>query len=293
MKTATDLWFEAAGSYELLSRERTMELLKDVKAWQAGGPEEPARRALDLLMKHNLRVVPHFMKRFYPQIASRDPRFLDMLQEGCFGIRQAAIRFSFERNTQFSTVMGVWVRKYLSDYVRSHSRTIRISTECLEVVSASLKATDRFMSAHGRAPSIAELAKKLDKKESLIRRAMDVYQSTSTRSLSARASKDDEGGTLEDLTPDNRTSCNPDFFERAEKAASVLEQVFEKAGLNETERALVTARDLMSPAVGFKTIEKELGSGRDLRTTYAKAIRRCQEAAQALNLASTGILSHA
>jgi RNA polymerase primary sigma factor len=80
------------------------------------------RRAVDELVRHNLKLVVKIANRFIGQGVPID----DLIQEGNLGLIAAAERFTADRDTRFSTYASLWIRKHCNEAVATVGKIVRI-----------------------------------------------------------------------------------------------------------------------------------------------------------------------
>lgn len=105
-------WLNNAGRYPLLATDEVFRLSKNI---QEHGPESQiGKKALDKLVRHNLRLVPVVTKKVIntrKDFKFGDNNTLDLLQAGTFGLHRAALRFDYARGYKFSTYAYMWIRQ--------------------------------------------------------------------------------------------------------------------------------------------------------------------------------------
>ena len=146
-----------------LKAEESQELLKEA----AKGDKTARQRLID----GNLRLVLSVVQRF----SNRNENADDLFQVGCIGLIKALDNFDVSQNVRFSTyavpmIIGE-IRRYLRD-----NNPIRVSRSLRDAAYKALQARDRLVSALGREPTVAEIAKELDLPESDVVFAMEAIQ---------------------------------------------------------------------------------------------------------------------
>lgn len=109
--------------------------------------------ALDTLVEQNMGLVRSVARRFL----DRGTEYEDLVQIGSVGLMRAARSFDFSYNTMFSTyavplIVGE-IRRYLRD-----DGIIKVSRSIKSQGAAIMRAKERFLSEHGREPTLSELS---------------------------------------------------------------------------------------------------------------------------------------
>ena len=148
---------------KVLKSDETQALLLRAKAGDAQAREE--------LISGNLRLVLSVVQRF----ANRGESMDDLFQVGCIGLMKALDNFDVSQNVRFSTyavpmIIGE-IRRYLRD-----NNAIRVSRSMRDMAYKSLQARERLQAAHGREPSIAEIAREMGVAEEDVVFALEAIQ---------------------------------------------------------------------------------------------------------------------
>lgn len=137
---------------KLLAAEEEIELGRIIK--KGGANAEIAKRKL---VQSNLRLVISIAKKY----AGQGVQFMDLVQEGSFGLIKAAERYDYRQGFKFSTYATWWIRQTIIRSIANTARTIRIPVHMTDKIrhlkSLKLKLTLDL----GREPSNEELAKNL------------------------------------------------------------------------------------------------------------------------------------
>ena len=146
---------------------------------------EGDRQAREALVKENLPLVRHLVKRFQ----DRGREYDDLFQYGCLGLLKAIDRFDPAFGTAFSTyavpvILGE-IRRFLRDDGSIHvARSIKENARRVE------EARQGMLQASGREPTVDELCEALDLEREDILLALNARQSV--RSLDASIDADGE-----------------------------------------------------------------------------------------------------
>jgi RNA polymerase primary sigma factor len=121
------------------------------------GSTQQAEIAKNKLVQANLRLVVSIAKKYVGQ----GVLFMDLVQEGSFGLIKAAERFDYKRGFKFSTYATWWIRQTIIRSIANSSRTIRIPVHMSDKIRLLKKAHTEIARETGREPSIQELGNKL------------------------------------------------------------------------------------------------------------------------------------
>lgn len=137
---------------KLLAPEEEIELGRIIKK---GGPHaEAAKRKL---VQANLRLVISIAKKYVGQ----GVLFMDLVQEGSFGLIKAAERYDYRQGFKFSTYATWWIRQTIIRSIANTARTIRIPVHMTDKIRHLKHLKLKLTLDLGKEPSNEELAKHL------------------------------------------------------------------------------------------------------------------------------------
>ena len=142
------LFLNEAGRYPLLTAPQEVELAKRI--------EQGDKRAKDLLVSSNLRLVVSIAKRYQ----GHGLTLLDLIQEGIIGLIRAAEKFDWRKGFKFSTYATWWIRQAVQRGVANKARTIRIPVHIVEREQRISRAERELIASLERPPTDQELAAK-------------------------------------------------------------------------------------------------------------------------------------
>ena len=177
---------------EIMETEKSTGNLTLIKEAQAGD-----RKAMEKLITQNMGLVKTIARRFI----GRGAEYEDLVQIGTMGMLKAAKSFDTEFGTVFSTyavplIIGE-IRRYLRD-----DGIIKVSRDLRKKGMLIMKAKEDFSKKYGREPKLSELAQACEMSAEEIAYALDAV--CPVYSLQDTIGSDEDGATLETVTPENR-----------------------------------------------------------------------------------------
>ncbi len=161
---------------KMVTAEEEVELAQRIKSGD--------RRALDLLVRANLRFVVSVAKQYQNQGLSLQ----DLINEGNVGLIKAAQRFDETRGFKFISYAVWWIRQSILQAVAEQSRIIRLPMNQMGALSKIKKTLARLEQELERRPSIKELSEAVDLPESKV----EALISMGARQISTDAPLDDD-----------------------------------------------------------------------------------------------------
>ena len=167
LETTTDalqLFLREIGRHPLLTAADEVELSKRIER----GDMEAKRRMIEC----NLRLVVSIAKNYRNQGLP----FLDLIQEGMFGLIRAVEKFEWQRGLKFSTYATWWIRQAVARAIADKARTIRVPVHVVERMQKMQRA-ERYLFTHlGREPSLEEIAEELEMTTAEVREILRMSQ---------------------------------------------------------------------------------------------------------------------
>lgn len=152
--------------------------------------------AREQLIETNIRLVIT-IANYYKNISNIE--FIDLIQEGVFGIDKAIDRFDVKSGNKFSTYATWWIRDSITRYITNNSRTIRIPSRKVEMNTKYLRIKEELLKKTGVEPSNEEVAEKMKVNVEDIELILEITQPIA--SLDKKLEYDDGTGhtTLSDI----------------------------------------------------------------------------------------------
>lgn len=142
--------------FPLLSIEEEKKLLLEYS--------KGSKEAFDTLIMSNMRLVASIAKRH----SNRGLDFLDLVQEGSFGLMKAIERFDISRGLKFSTYATWWIKQAITRAICDKSRAVRLPTYMYERIYKVEVAKENFQNEYGRTPTVKELSNILNLSENVV-----------------------------------------------------------------------------------------------------------------------------
>ena len=263
------MYLKDIGKVPLLTSEEEMRLGKLVT--------EGDETAKDKLCEANLRLVVSIAKKY----GGRGMMFLDLIQEGNFGLVKAVEKFDYSKGFRFSTYATWWIRQAITRAIADQARTIRIPVHMVETINRQIRVARQLTVALGREPSTAEIAKEMGLSESKVRDIQRISQDTISLETPVGEEEDSSLGTF---LKDNNT-ITP---EESATVSMLKEQLLGVLGtLTPREQKVVMMRYGLEDghAKTLEEVGKEFNVTRErIRQIEAKALKKLRHPSRSKKL---------
>ena len=140
------LFLTEVGRHRLLTAAEEVKLAKQV--------ERGDLEAKERMVNANLRLVVSIAKRY----RGNGVPFMDLIQDGVFGLTRAVEKFDYRKGFKFSTYATWWIRQAVQRSISGQARTIRVPTHVHERRQTLKRHSRRLEVELGRVPTNEELA---------------------------------------------------------------------------------------------------------------------------------------
>jgi len=144
------MYLNEIGRVKLLTAQEEVDLAKRI--------EKGDLSAKQRLAECNLRLVVSIAKRYI----GRGLPFLDLMQEGNFGLLRAVEKFDYRKGFKFSTYATWWIRQAITRAIADQARTIRIPVHMVETINKLRYVQRHLQQELGREPLSEEIAVEMD-----------------------------------------------------------------------------------------------------------------------------------
>lgn len=148
------------------------------------------RRLRNRLVERHMGLAAHVARRF----GRRGPSDDDLRQVAFLALVKAVDRFDPAREVAFSTFAGRTIEGEIKRHFRDHTWSIRVPRSAKELHLQIRRATDELTQQLGRAPTVPELAERVDVSTDDVVEGIAAGAAYSTASLDAPAPSQDDGG---------------------------------------------------------------------------------------------------
>jgi RNA polymerase primary sigma factor len=264
------------GRYPLLTAAEEVELAKRI--------ERGDLQAKERMINSNLRLVVHNARRY----TGHDVPLGDLVQEGVIGLNRAAEKFDWRKGFKFSTYATWWIRQACQRAIANQSKTIRIPVHVDERRNKLARVRQRFETAHGRAPTLEELAEAGGMSPQHAQEALDAVEA----SVSLNTPVGDGDGELGELFADPE-SVDPEAAADDSLRGRAVRQALAK--LPERERRIIEMRfGFDGEATTLEAIGRELGITRErVRQLEREAFEHLASELENVGAADAGELAQA
>ncbi len=158
VKSGESLFLSEISKFPLLSKEEEIELGKKIQAGLKENASEEEKKegkeAQDAMVNSNIRLIMNVAKDY----SRMGVPFLDLVQEGYFGLQRAVEKFDPTRGNRFSTYAYPWIKQAMQKLVNEQGRGIKISRHTITNIAKVRKTVAELSLDLGRQPTPSEIA---------------------------------------------------------------------------------------------------------------------------------------
>ncbi|MBT1576802.1 RNA polymerase sigma factor RpoD ['Elaeagnus angustifolia' witches'-broom phytoplasma] len=260
-----------------LAKHKTKEIeLSEEQLQEAHDQIEQARRAKDILVESNYRLVVSIAKRYI----GRGILFLDLIQEGNMGLMRAVDKFDYQKGFKFSTYATWWIRQAITRAIADQARTIRIPVHIVETINKMALCTRKLTQKLKKKPTVEELADKMNISAEKIRSIQYIEKKPISLEAPARENEEDETSLGDFISDPNILS--PHEYMMKEVTQKLLDEVLENTLTDREEKVLKMRYGLLDGKTHtLEEVGTLFGVTRErIRQIESKALRRLRTPAK-------------
>lgn len=271
---ATSLYLKEIGRSPLLSADE--EVFFSIKLQQ--GDEDARHR----MIESNLRLVVKIARCYL----NRGLDFLDLIEEGNFGLMRAVEKFDPHRGFRFSTYATWWIRQTIERALMNQTRTIRLPVHVVKELNIYRRVSRKLAQKLDHTPTFQEIAHEVDKPADTVNRVLELNDSVCSLDIPVG----DNEKSFVDTIPD-RKSNSPERVTGDDNLMDKLNDWLEE--LPEKQREVVVRRFglLNHKQETLDQVGREVGLTRErVRQIQIDALRRLNDMLKKKNGLSSDIV---
>ncbi|ENY68756.1 RNA polymerase sigma factor [Metamycoplasma auris 15026] len=264
------------GKYgKLLTAKEEKELAEKMENAKQAGNMYKFKKARDLLVKRNLRLVINNAKKY----KNRGLSFIDLISEGNAGIMKAVSKYDYKTGFKFSTYATWWIRQAITRAVADQARTVRVPVHMVETINKVLKIERELQQELDYPPTDEEIAKKFggDFTAEKVRYIRKI--NINPISLDKNIGKE-ENSSFSDFVKDESVTSPTNYTSQQELSVILNEMI--NSLPDESDRLLIRKRYGVSDINGISyrphsldELSKELGISKEkVRQIETKVLRK-------------------
>jgi RNA polymerase nonessential primary-like sigma factor len=188
----TQLYLREIGFSPLLTAAEEIQL---AKATQQGDI-----KARNRLIESNLRLVVKIARHYL----TSSLEFLDLIEEGNFGLMRAIEKFDPDLGYRFSTYATWWIHQFIERAVTNQGRSVRLPAHVAAQLNTYKRAARELSKKNtGHEPSAKEIAALVEQPLEKVEKILNARHHAS--SLNAQNFKEEGNATIADTIPDLTT----------------------------------------------------------------------------------------
>lgn len=264
-----------------LGTDITKQTLRDIRQYKLLTPDEEkelAKRVAEgdlearkLFIESNLRLVT---SRAYKYL-NNGLEYLDLVQEGMFGLMKAVDRYDVSKGYKFSTYAMKWINQSIKRAIDDQSSTIRLPVHAREQLRLYKRVAGILKKELNRNPTKEEIAEATGLSLIQVKNLSTSDISMISLNEPLRNKKNEESDEMGDFIPNSEA----EVFETVSDSilAEEVNNLLTKAGLKEKEKLILTHRYGLNgvPIMTLEALGQQLNITRErVRQIEARAIKR-------------------
>lgn len=259
VQTPLETYLREINETALLTADEEKSLSRAISAGDAA--------ARDRMVRANLRLVVNIARGY----SGKGLPLQDLIEEGNLGLLRAVEGFDPDMNTRFSTYASYWIKQSIKRALVNTAKTIRVPAYMVELLSKWRRASARLAEELNRTPTPEDIAHEMGipkKKLRIVKKAIALYNA------SPQSEQDENGLTLGDIVPDQRTHGPEDQLINSDNLKHVFRLLDEMDTRESTILRMRFGLDDSEPQT-LKEIGKSLGLTRErVRQIEAEALKK-------------------
>ncbi|MFI3260988.1 MAG: sigma-70 family RNA polymerase sigma factor [bacterium] len=160
-------FIEDVQSKRVLTKEEVDELLEKYM-----DSEEPLKsKYKNIIMEHHIRLIVFYVNKIHKSVRNVD--YLDLVQEGMFGLIGAVETFEFEHDVKFTTYAIICIKNKIANFIIKYGNGIHIPSNIIYLQKKINSARQHYKLMYAVEPTIDELSSIIDESSEAIEKVLN------------------------------------------------------------------------------------------------------------------------